>query len=98
MLSNVILEQLSDCKTFTFQIAFISGGGIALLKSKLRDLKNKGIEGRLLTSTYLDFNRPNTVFGELLKIEKPRGENYRPSKVSTSKDICLNLKIINQQS
>ena len=68
MLSNVILEQLSDCKTFTFQIAFISGGGIALLKSKLRDLKNKGIEGRLLTSTYLDFNRPK-VFRELLKID-----------------------------
>lgn len=68
MLSNVILEQLSTCNDFTFQIAFISGGGLALLKSKLRDLKNKGIRGRLLTSTYLQFNRPK-VFRELLKIE-----------------------------
>ena len=68
MLSNVILEQLSTCNDFTFQIAFVSGGGLALLKSKLRDLKNKGIRGRLLTSTYLQFNRPK-VFRELLKIE-----------------------------
>ena len=67
MLSNVILEQLSTCNDFTFQIAFVSGGGLALLKSKLRDLKNKGIRGRLLTSTYLQFNRPK-VFRELLKL------------------------------
>ena len=72
MLSNVILEQLSDCTSFTFQIAFVTGGGLALLKSKLRDLSNKnggkGIQGRLLTSTYLQFNRPK-VFRELIKIE-----------------------------
>ena len=72
MLSNVILEQLSDCTSFTFQIAFLTGGGLALLKSKLRDLSNKnggkGIQGRLLTSTYLQFNRPK-VFRELMKIE-----------------------------
>ena len=68
MLSNVILEQLSHCTSFTFQIAFITGGGLALLKSKLRDLKNKGVEGRLLTSDYLHFNRPK-MFRELLKID-----------------------------
>jgi superfamily II DNA or RNA helicase/HKD family nuclease len=68
LLSNVILEQLSSCNTFTFQIAFITGGGLALLKSKLRDLRFKGIEGRLLTSDYLHFNRPK-IFRELMKVD-----------------------------
>jgi len=68
MLSNVLLEQLTSCNSFTFQIAFITENGLALLKSKLRDLKNKGIEGRLLTSNYLMFNKPS-MFKQLLKIE-----------------------------
>ena len=68
MLSNILLEQLSTCRTFTFQIAFITENGLALLKSKLRDLKFKGIDGRLLTSDYLQFNKPS-MFKQLLKID-----------------------------
>lgn len=68
LLSNIILEQLSKCESFTFQVAFITGGGLALLKSKLRDLKFKGVKGKLITSDYLQFNRPK-IFKELLKID-----------------------------
>ena len=68
LLSNVILEQLSNCDSFTFQISFITSGGLQFLKKKMLDLDNKGVRGRLLTSTMNDFNRPR-MFRELMKIE-----------------------------
>src|SRR5699024_5884766 len=41
--------------------------GLATLKSYLYDLHLRGIKGRILTSTFLNFNQPK-VFKELLKI------------------------------
>ncbi|OPA73459.1 NgoFVII family restriction endonuclease [Paenibacillus selenitireducens] len=63
-----VLEQLSQCQSFMFIVAFVTESGLATLKSHFYDLKRKGIRGRLLTSTYLYFNHPK-VFRELLKIE-----------------------------
>ena len=67
LLSNVILEQLSNCDSFTFQISFITSDGLQLLKKKMQDLDIKRVRGRLLTSTMNDFNRPK-MFRELMKI------------------------------
>src|SRR5690606_20591813 len=39
----------------------------ATLKSHLYDLKKRGVRGRILTSTFLNFNQPK-VFKELQKI------------------------------
>lgn len=50
-----------------FSVAFITENGLATLKSHFLDLKQKGIKGRILTSTFLNFNQPK-VFKELLKI------------------------------
>ncbi|MEN2768040.1 DEAD/DEAH box helicase [Ornithinibacillus xuwenensis] len=62
-----IVEELDNCKSFLFSVAFITESGLATLKSHLLDLKRKGISGRILTSTFLNFNQPK-VFKELLKI------------------------------
>ncbi|RKP50149.1 DUF3427 domain-containing protein [Cohnella endophytica] len=65
---STVTEELLHCQTFMFIVAFVTESGLATLKSYLLDLKRKGIGGRLLTSTYLNFNNPK-VFKELLKIE-----------------------------
>ncbi|AQQ54762.1 DUF3427 domain-containing protein [Planococcus lenghuensis] len=62
-----LLEELNHCQSFLFSVAFITESGLATLKSHLLDLKRKGIKGRILTSTFLNFNQPK-VFRELLKV------------------------------
>lgn len=63
-----LLQELKTCKTFIFSVAFITEGGLATLKTMLHDLKQKGVKGRILTSTFLNFNQPK-MFKELLKLE-----------------------------
>ncbi|NRD79780.1 DEAD/DEAH box helicase [Bacillus sp. BRMEA1] len=63
-----LLDELAKCKSFLFSVAFITESGLATLKTHLFDLKQKGINGRILTSTFLKFNQPK-VFRELMKIE-----------------------------
>ncbi len=65
---STLLQELKTCKTFSFSVAFITEGGLATLKTMLYDLKQKGIKGRILTSTFLNFNQPK-MFKELLKLE-----------------------------
>lgn len=62
-----LLEELETCNSFIFSVAFITESGLATLKSYLLDLKRKGIKGRILTSTYLNFNQPK-IFKELMKL------------------------------
>ncbi|MFC4660776.1 DUF3427 domain-containing protein [Oceanobacillus aidingensis] len=62
-----LLEELDKCESFIFSVAFITESGLATLKSHLYDLKRKGVKGRILTSTFLQFNHPK-AFKELLKI------------------------------
>ncbi|OES44798.1 DUF3427 domain-containing protein [Domibacillus iocasae] len=65
---TTILEELDKSQSFLFSVAFITESGLATLKAKLLDLHQKGICGRILTSTFLNFNQPK-VFSELMKIE-----------------------------
>ena len=64
---STILQELKTCETFLFSVAFITEGGLATLKTMLKDLNAKGIKGRILTSTFLHFNQPK-MFKELLKL------------------------------
>ncbi|WP_043932505.1 DUF3427 domain-containing protein [Bacillus sp. EB01] len=64
---NALIEELDLCSSFLFSVAFITESGLATLKSHFLDLEEKGIKGRILTSTFLNFNQPK-VFRELLKI------------------------------
>lgn len=62
-----IIEEMNSCHSFIFSVAFITESGLATLKSHLLDMKRKGIHGRILTSTFLNFNQPK-IFKELMKI------------------------------
>ena len=57
-LLSVIKTQLKSCASFDFSVAFISDGGLQALIEVLNELRDKGIPGRFLTSTYLNFNSP----------------------------------------
>ncbi|WLR51877.1 DEAD/DEAH box helicase [Bacillus tianshenii] len=63
-----LIEELQNCQSFMFSVAFITESGLAMLKSYFLDLKQKGIGGKILTSTFLSFNQPK-VFRELMKLE-----------------------------
>lgn len=67
-ISYELINQLNTCDTFFFSVAFINKSGLAVLKQALIDLRNKGIKGKIITSTYLGFNHPN-VFKELLMFD-----------------------------
>lgn len=66
-LLSPLLDSLETCDDFTISVAFITEGGLATLKTALYELSQRGVEGRIITSTYLNFNKPK-VFKELLKI------------------------------
>lgn len=61
-----ILDEMEVCESFIISVAFITEGGLATLKSTLHEL-SKDVKGRIVTSTYLNFNKPK-VFKELMKI------------------------------
>lgn len=62
-----MLDALESCESFVISVAFITEGGLASLKTALYELNKRGVRGRIITSTYLNFNKPK-VFKELLKI------------------------------
>lgn len=63
-----LTDELKVCNSFLFSVAFITEAGLATLKSTLLDLREKGVRGKIITSTYQMFNQPK-VFKELLKLK-----------------------------
>lgn len=61
-------QELKTCKSFIWSVAFITLDMLTPLKVVLADLYKKGIRGKIVTSTYLNFNQPK-VFTELLKLK-----------------------------
>ncbi|ANZ61098.1 DEAD/DEAH box helicase [Secundilactobacillus paracollinoides] len=68
---NTVLDALEDelrtATSFTIAVAFVTCGGLIDLKTILADLADHNVHGRLITSTYLNFNKPE-VFEDLLNI------------------------------
>lgn len=69
--NSTILDTLEDelrtSNFFTIAVAFITTSGLIDLKSIFTDLAKQNIHGRLITSTYLNFNEP-IAFEDLLQI------------------------------
>lgn len=55
---TILKSELADCVSFDFSVAFVTSSGIQTLVEVLNTLKARGIPGRILTSTYLNFNDP----------------------------------------
>ena len=54
-------SELADCTSFAFSVAFITASGMQVLAAVLSDLRDRGIPGRVLTSTYQNFNNPDAL-------------------------------------
>ena len=61
-------SELNDATEYAFAVAFVTDAMVSNLKPLFRTLAARGVKGRLLTSTYLQFNQPD-MFEELLKID-----------------------------
>lgn len=52
---------LEECKKFYFSVAFINFSGLQLLLDSFKELEEKGVRGRIITSTYLNFTEPKAL-------------------------------------
>lgn len=60
-LLQVLKKCLSECEKFYFSVAFINFSGLQLLLDSFKELERKGVSGRILTSTYLNFTEPKAL-------------------------------------
>ena len=58
---TVIEKEMKGCDDLFISVAFITMGGIAPLLGTLKDLENKGVRGRILTTDYLMFSDPRAL-------------------------------------
>lgn len=56
-----LTTSFETCRAFDLTVAFINFGGLQLLLDSLEVAKNKGVEGRVVTSTYLNFTEPKEL-------------------------------------
>ena len=52
---------LNECEKFYFSVAFINFSGLQLLLDSFKELEEKGVRGKILTSTYLNFTQPKAL-------------------------------------
>lgn len=60
-LLNELKRSLSECEKFYFSVAFINFSGLQLLLDSFKELEEKGVKGKILTSTYLNFTEPKAL-------------------------------------
>lgn len=58
---TAIEDELLRCDEFLISVAFITLGGIEPLLQTLKNLEEKGIKGRILTTDYLCFSEPRAL-------------------------------------
>lgn len=58
---SAIEDGLRKCNEFLISVAFITAEGLLTLKPILKELEDKGIRGRILTTDYLGFNSPQVL-------------------------------------
>lgn len=69
--SVAIENELRHCDAFYISVAFITEGGLAPLKQVLAELRDKGVPGKILTTSYLSFTEPKALksLAELPNVE-----------------------------
>ncbi|SDN98105.1 DEAD/DEAH box helicase [Alkalicoccus daliensis] len=63
--SGNLLKELTDsletCDRFYFGVAFVNFSGVQLLLDTLKEAEKRGIQGKIMTSTYLNFTDPKAL-------------------------------------
>lgn len=52
---NKIKSNLKKCKSFSFSVSFIKKAGLVLLEREIEEALDRGVNGRIITSTYQNF-------------------------------------------
>lgn len=60
-LLNELKQSLKECKSFYFSVAFINYSGLQLLLDTLKEAEEKGVKGKIITTTYLNFTEPKAL-------------------------------------
>lgn len=50
-----LVDSIQECERFYFSVAFINFSGLQLLLDPIKQAESKGVKGRIITSTYLNF-------------------------------------------
>lgn len=61
---NVLYEidkNLRSCIAFDFSVAFITESGLEMLLQTLKELEQKDVKGRIITTDYLNFSQPKAL-------------------------------------
>ncbi|MGY0694954.1 DEAD/DEAH box helicase [Virgibacillus sp. FSP13] len=56
-----LTSSLDTCKRFYFSVAFVNFSGLQLLLDALKEAKHRGVVGKIITSTYLNFTEPKAL-------------------------------------
>jgi superfamily II DNA or RNA helicase/HKD family nuclease len=56
-----IIQELDLCDRFFISVAFVTTSGIATIINKLKELENRGVNGEILVSQYLNFTQPEAL-------------------------------------
>ena len=56
-----LIKELEECEEFYFSIAFINNSGLNLFLNIFKELEEKGIKGKIVTTNYLNFNEPSAL-------------------------------------
>lgn len=75
-LLSILKRELLQCESFDLCVAFVAESGLQPLVQILKELKTRGVPGRILTSTYLNFNKPQ-VFRKLLEYDNIETRVYQ---------------------
>ncbi|MGK0575642.1 DUF3427 domain-containing protein [Macrococcus capreoli] len=84
---NYMIDQLKNelltCDSFDIIVSFIRGSGLNMLVSTLNILKDLGIQGRIITSTYMNVTQPEAL-RKLMEYENIKVKVYQSSKLEDS--------------
>ncbi len=58
---SVLEKELRSCNSFMISVAFITLGGLSLIKGLLLELEEKNIKGKIVTGDYLYFTDPQAI-------------------------------------
>lgn len=58
---STLKGRLRDCQGYSISVAFITTSGVACIIEQLKNLEERGVRGRILTSTYLNFTQPEAL-------------------------------------
>ncbi|MTT31796.1 DUF3427 domain-containing protein [Terrilactibacillus sp. BCM23-1] len=54
-------QAFATCQRFYLSVAFINYSGLQLLLDNLKELKDRGVKGQIMTTTYLNFTDPKSL-------------------------------------